>query len=171
MSIGTNSANIGDFIEITDVSCKELPNNTGATLYPQSQWIEFEPQQTPAVNSTLIAAGNNAPFEWGLLYQNITGHPVVQTVATTTGIASVATPLTNKAVAKVAGRIEFNDVIICSNGTLSTKDSTASYFASPTKIEIGGSADVGQDRIFGYIRRAAIFNSALSDANLQKVTS
>lgn len=71
---------------------------------------------------------------------------------------------------KMAGRFSLNSVQFCRSGTLGTEDTTATVPTAPTILRIGNVA-AGTSSPFNYIRRLAVFNSALSDAQLQTSTS
>jgi hypothetical protein len=70
---------------------------------------------------------------------------------------------------KHAGRFETNNVIGCRNGTLSTVD-TSVTLPTTTLMRVGANV-AGAGSFTGYIRRVAVFNSALSNAQLQTITS
>jgi len=69
---------------------------------------------------------------------------------------------------RLAGAFATNRVQSCRNGTLGTEDTVATVPATPVTIRIG-SVFATSVTTFAYIRRAAVFNTALSDANLQLV--
>jgi hypothetical protein len=73
------------------------------------------------------------------------------------------------AVTKVAGRCNTNSVQIARGGSLSTEDTVVTLPSTPTIFRVGATS-AATFQSFGYIRRLAIFNSALSDANLETVT-
>lgn len=72
---------------------------------------------------------------------------------------------------KAAGRIKTNDIRGALNGSVSAQDTSATLpAASPTVIRFGQQVG-GSAHSFGYLRRAAIWSRALSDAELQAVTT
>jgi len=81
-----------------------------------------------------------------------------------TGALAISTPY------KFAARFAANDVQGAKGGTLGAGDTGVTVPATPTIIRFGATP-AGTVNAFGYIRRAAIFNSALSDANLQAITA
>ena len=81
---------------------------------------------------------------------------------------TVAGALALNTVYKMAGRFAVNSVQFCRSGTLGTEDTSAAVPATPTSIAIGATS-TGIGLNFNYIRRLAVFNSALNDANLQLV--
>jgi hypothetical protein len=78
--------------------------------------------------------------------------------------ASVATGV----VSKGAGRFATNSIRSVLGGTLSAEDTTATTPASASRVQFG--AQFASSFSYGYIRRIAIFNSALTDAQLQTIT-
>jgi len=71
---------------------------------------------------------------------------------------------------KIAGAFTTNRVQMASSGTLGTEDTVATAPATPTTIRFGINAGASSP-VYGYIRRAAIFNTALTDAQLQAATA
>jgi hypothetical protein len=72
--------------------------------------------------------------------------------------------------ARAAARVGTNSGQVARGGTLASEDTSLTVPATPTAINIGsdpGSAFQG----FGYLRRAAIINSAVNDAGLQAMTT
>ena len=83
---------------------------------------------------------------------------------------TVAGALALNTVYKMAGRFAVNSVQFCRSGTLGTEDTSAAVPATPTSIVIGASS-TGIGINFNYIRRLAVFNTALADAALQRATT
>lgn len=71
---------------------------------------------------------------------------------------------------KVAGRFGANTIQVAQGGLLGTEDTTATAPATPNAISFGQSAS-GANPCYGYLRRLAIFSRALSDAELQALTT
>ena len=95
-------------------------------------------------------------------------------IMTDAGVAvanvTVAGALALNTVYKMAGRFAVNSVQFCRSGTLGTEDTLAAVPSTPTSIAIGAtSTGIGSN--FNYIRRLAVFNTALADAQLQAITS
>jgi hypothetical protein len=87
------------------------------------------------------------------------------------GDAAVAGAVAVGAITKSAGRIESNNVQAARAGTLATADTTASVpTSSPGTVRFG---DFGSAATYGfiYLRRAAIIPAALTDAQLQGITT
>lgn len=83
---------------------------------------------------------------------------------------TVAGALALNTVYKMAGRFAVNSVQFCRSGTLGTEDTLATVPSTPTSIAIGATS-TGIGLNFNYIRRLAVFNTALADAALQRATT
>jgi hypothetical protein len=70
---------------------------------------------------------------------------------------------------KGAGRFQTDNVIAAVFGTLSAADTTATMPAQPTTVRFGSRVSTNQP--FGYLRRVAIIPAALTDAQLQAITT
>ena len=142
---------------------------TAGVSYPASLWAQFERNADAGVVQH-IATLYNPVVTGSMMYVSAADAIAFQTLGTTGGICSGAT-VNTETVYKAAMRVLVDDVRGAMNGTLTSADVTASYPTAPTIIRFGENSDFGHQPLFGYIRRAAIFNSALSDANLQSVTT
>jgi hypothetical protein len=90
--------------------------------------------------------------------------------ATTTQANTSVSGATVGTTIKVAGRVASNDVQAAKNGTLATQDTLVTLPTTPTDMRVG--AENGNTNFcFGYIRRVAVVSSAVSDAQLQSMTS
>lgn len=89
---------------------------------------------------------------------------VAQASVTVAGALAIGTPY------KVAAAFNTNRVQVCFSGTLGTEDTSATLPTNPTLVRFGVNATLISPT-FAYLRRIAVFNSALSDANLQTITS
>jgi len=139
--------------------------------YPLSLFVEF----TRAVDTGLgaecyfnVDAGGNDRFRL-----NINSSDQGASFANAGGVTQfsdqVAGAIALDTVTKIAARVAANDARMARGGTLGTLDNTVTVPAAPTAIVFG--ADAGGNFGFGYVRRAAIFNTALIDATLQRVTA
>jgi hypothetical protein len=144
---------------------------TAGVSYPLSLWAEFERAvDTGAAAETMayLDAGDANNRTW--LYVSSTdlaaaltsSGGVQQTGLTVAGVLATSTPY------KAAVRVSTNSVQMARGGTLGTEDTVATNPTDPTFLRVGHGANLPS---FAYIRRIAIFNSALSDANLQTVTT
>ena len=159
---------------IDNVSVKAIPANTAA-LYPLSMWGEGD---LPSVSSTDRRM-------LGLYKTSIATDSVLMTVGPTgtgsvtsysasawNGQAVTAALITSNNVFKLAGRVNTNTQRACVNGTLGADDATVTLpVQNPDVLAIGIDPSGGGNGFFGYIRRAAVFNSALTDAQLQTVST
>jgi len=83
------------------------------------------------------------------------------------GLVSVAGAISTGVVTKVAARCAANSLIVAKSGTLSAEDTSVTVPATPNEIIFSGTANIP----FGYLRRAAIYASAKTDAQLQAMTN
>jgi hypothetical protein len=144
--------------------------------YPLSLWAELELSTINAASSqsalsASVSAANNNRSEINA-YNSGTTTPTgyVQT-ATLQAFISVGTTPSVGSTLKLALRAATNDVQFVRNGTLGTADTSATMPSAPTRLSVGINPAGAGDFTFGYIRRIAVFNSALTDAQLQTTTS
>jgi len=71
---------------------------------------------------------------------------------------------------RLAMRVAANSAQFVANGVLGTEDTAVTVPATPTLIRIG-TRESGNFQSYGYTRRLALFNSALTDAQLQTITT
>jgi hypothetical protein len=143
---------------------------TAGVSYPLSMFIEAEPQQTVSgayfLDLTDGAGNNQAVF-----YDNNPNlHHFVKSGGGAVVDQSQAYTI-GSSVFKAAARNALNDMRGAVNGTLKTADTVAALPAAITTIGIGYRVAANAQQMFGHIRRAAIFNSVLSDVQLQTVTT
>jgi hypothetical protein len=82
---------------------------------------------------------------------------------------TVAGAIATAAVTKGAARTALNSFNVANNGTAGTLDTAGALPSVCTSLEIGHSG--GTATFAGHIRRVAIFNAALTDAQLQAITT
>jgi hypothetical protein len=145
---------------------------TAGVSYPVSLWAEFERVVDTGANANLVYADDGSSNNFTRLIVGGDSDALVASMFSggadqgpSTSAATISTGLTVKG----SARFNTNSIRACLAGTLATEDTVATLAATPTTIYIG-SARFGQF-FFGYIRRAAIFNSALTDAQLTTTTS
>ena len=144
---------------------------TAGVSYPLSLWAEVEPGPAIPINRGMIGADTGSSAERGFMFLNngdMGTRVTARTESVTTGSTSYGDLNANQ-VNKVAVRFVLNDLRGASNGTLGTAANPAVQPANPTRITVGG--DGGSQIFWSYIRRAAVFNSALTDAQLTTTTS
>ena len=146
-------------------------SSTGAD-YPLTLWIEYEPSTILATGSTLLRLDEGTAAERALL--GLTAAALARVIVADGGVTqadlTVGSAVAVGTTYKHAARISTNSIQICRSGTLGTEDTVATMPATPSVIRFGA-GETGITQPFVYIRRAAIFNTALNDANLQTVTT
>lgn len=141
---------------------------TAGVSYPLTLWSEFERPQLNGSVDYLPGVNNGGAPNSAQMFITAAG-----LLRTTVDVASVrqadltiASPsVVANTVHKAAARAATNDIRSVLNATLSTADTLATMPPNPTSIDFAASP------LFGYLRRFAVINSALSDANLQTVTT
>lgn len=140
--------------------------------YPLSLFAEFERAVDTGGNEFLLHVDNASANERAALRVNSSDQLSSITVAggvqqsgeAVTGALALATTY------KGALRVATNDIKSARGGTLSSGDTSATNPSAPSVIRFG-SDNAPANQPFGYLRRAAIFPRALSDAELQAVTT
>jgi hypothetical protein len=149
---------------------------TAGVSYPLSLWAEWEATvsgtQSPAfVVLNLLASAANADNRSMLhAYQLSSAYLQVRSGGVTQMDNGAGGAITAGAVIRQAGRVSTNDGRMARNGTLSSQETSLTLPAvDPTIMRIG--SEQGNDAfVFAYIRRAAVFTTALTDAQLQTTT-
>jgi hypothetical protein len=140
---------------------------TAGVSYPASLWCEFERPQL-AGGSDYLPSLYNTGANTFLMFLTSAGllRTVVDAASVRQADFTIASPsATANTVHKAAARVATDNVRSVLNATLSAADTSATLPAAPTIYEISASP------LFGYIRRAAVFNSALTDAQLTASTT
>lgn len=161
--IPTTTASVtraADSLTITGVS---------GLAYPLSLYCEFGPAFLAAAAGVMLQADDGAINERAFL--NLTSGAATQCQQIVGG-AGQAAPSVAGAVAvgstyRAAARFGLNSVQMARGGTLATEDTSASVPATPTRITIGMSSTWANC----WIRRAAVFNRALGNSELQAVST
>jgi hypothetical protein len=144
---------------------------TAGVTYPLSMWVEFERAVDTGGLEAIIAIDN------GTTGKRFNLRVATNDRAEATAVAGGATQATDNisgsllvgTVYKFAGRLNTNSMQIARGGTLGSEDTLVTLPTTPTVLSVG--LRNSSEPLFGYIRRAAIFNSALTDAQLQTVTT
>ena len=141
--------------------------------FPTSMWAEaVRAVDTAGIELSLRADNGGATELITLSVSNTTD--LAQATMTAGGVSQanpqVAGETSVGVTYKVAGAYETNRVQACRSGILATVDTVATVPSAPTVLRFGSNSS-GAGQPFGYIRRAAVFNSALSNAQLQTITS
>ena len=166
LQVGTANGTVA----FDNISVKEVPAEQTA-LYPLSLWVEFE-REVDTGNDEYLLHVVNSGTERAFIFVGTSDNAGASSIVTAgnTGVATTAGTVAVGATHKIAGRIALNNTQVALAGTLATADTTADLPAKPTLLRIG-SFDATLRHPFGYIRRAAVIPSALSDAQLQAVTT
>ena len=139
--------------------------------YPLSLYAEWESAVDTAASRGVFWAGVS---DSNRTYLRLASNRTVRAVMTAGGAEQGAeNPGVTTAVGSVykqAGRSNTDDIKAAISGTLSAGDTTATKPSAPTKFCFGN-IEVGTEPFYGYLRRAAIFSRALSDAELQALTT
>ena len=140
--------------------------------YPLTLFAEFERVVDTGAQAIVLAplVDNN-----NRVLMNITAAADLLEIAVTSAGSGVAFPAVAGAVAvatvyKAAGRVETNNTNAARSGVLATNDTSCAMPTSPTTLYFGQGVGASGP-LFGYIRRAAIVNSAVNDAGLQSMTT
>jgi hypothetical protein len=142
--------------------------------YPISLFAEFEPAVLATANARLFTIGvantNSARLSLSSSTNLVRGQidsvsgGGAQMDVTIAGAVSVGTAY------KTALRTATNDSRHVRNGTLGTLDSSVTAPATPTSIVFGNDF-TGGEAAFSYLRRCALWTRALTDSELQSVTT
>ena len=141
---------------------------TANVSYPLSLWAEFERAVDTGDAEGLLLM--NASGSFSEIYIGSGDRFEGFNTGATTGSTNVTGTIALNTVTKGAVRFATNSVRSSRDGTLGTADTTATMPTTPTIMQIGIEAG-GATYNSGYIRRAAVFNSALTDAQLQTVST
>jgi len=145
---------------------------TAGVSYGLSLWAEFERVvDTGAVGAVFqIDAGSNN--DAARIEHNSSTPALARGLVVTGGVQQAlvsALTITLNQVTKMAQRVQTDSVNFARNTTLGNEDTSSTLPATPTTMRVGQTATGAWP--FGYIRRAAVFTTALTDAQLQTVTT
>ncbi len=145
---------------------------TGVTglEYPLSLFCEFERAVDTGTAEALV-----------YLYINGNNYSRLSVASTDAGQMSIsaggvtqanllsAATISVGAVSRLAGRVASNDARMALNGVLTSADASVTFPVGTIGLYFGADG-VGATPSFGYLRRTALFNRAISDAELQALT-
>jgi len=141
--------------------------------YPLSLFVEFTRASSTTGGETYLRLDDGTDNERALLGKvastNLARMIVVDGGVTQADV-TIAGALAVNTVYRIAGAAATNRVQICRNGTPGTEDTVATMPATPTALRFGVNTGTATQP-FSYFRRAAIFNTALTDAQLQAATA
>jgi len=140
--------------------------------YPLSLFVWIDRSSDSGIGSVFFEVDNNTNDERAAIVVNAADLPTASSTnaAVVQSSISIGSALATGVSSKAAGRYALNDMQAARDGALGTADTVATLPVTPTFIRFGEIASTGVPA-WGYIRRAAIFNSALADAALQAVTT
>jgi hypothetical protein len=141
---------------------------TAGVSYPLSLWAEIERAVDTGGDEEIlrVAFDGNERSSLSVRSTGDLARAIQRTGAADVADLTVGGALAVNVVHKMAARFALNSVRLACAGTLSTEDTVAAVPTNPVTLTIGQSGTP-----FGYIRRAAVFNSALTDAQLQTVST
>jgi hypothetical protein len=144
---------------------------TAGVSYPASLWAEYERAVDTGANESLVYVDDGSTNNFTRIIVSNADVLVasMNSGGASQGSSSSAATIPAGSTVKGSARFNTNSIRSCLAGTLATEDTVATLAATPTTIYIGN--DRSGQACFNYIRRWAVFNSALSDANLQTVTT
>ena len=149
-----------------------LTVSSPGVVYPLSLFVEMERSTDSGAGSVFFDVNDNTNNERATLQVSGGDLPTATLVdgGAVQSNLSIGSALAVGTVAKLAGRFATNDAQAARAGVLGTADTVATLPTTPTFIRFGDIASGGVPA-WGYIRRAAIFNTTLTDAQLQAITS
>jgi hypothetical protein len=144
---------------------------TAGVSYPLSLWAEWEMPVVTSASALAFQVDAGSNNERTYVYWSSGNVPTFGATAASSAQADIGigAAMTAGPAFKMAGRIATNDAQAARGGTLGTADTSVTLPTTPTTIRIGSHVSAAQG--FVYIRRAAVFNSALTDAQLTTTTS
>jgi hypothetical protein len=144
---------------------------TAGVSYPLSLWAEFERVVDTGAEEHIFQTDTGSNNDRALLY--VRSVDLAAAFAASNNVSqmdvSISGVLATGAVYQLAARFATDDGNAARDGNLGTVDTSVTVPATPNTVRFGQRIG-GTNQPFGYIRRAAIFNSALTDAQLQTTT-
>lgn len=148
---------------------------SGVTLaYPFSFWSEYHRIVDTGTTEIIIqansASGNTECSALRVVAADIADALTTNLTGLNQAFAGSAATVAVPSIVKIAGRFASNSVNVALDGVSATEDISVDLPADPTFINIGVRAnDLIQP--FNYIRRLAVLPSALSNTDLQTITT
>lgn len=145
---------------------------TPGVVYPMSLWVEYEVFAVQNAGSTLLRTDNGTNNERGAISLTVGNVPRFQvaTGGVSQGDIQIGSAVTVGSIYKHGAVAATNRIQAAVNGTLGTEDTVATMPTNPTTLRFGSNeSGVSQPGVF--IRRAAVFNSALTDTQLRAITN
>lgn len=163
--IPTESSSASRVVDIVTI-------NPCLVTHPMTIWAEFEKGYNVGVIQGVVAVLSTTAHS-SLLRVNTDEKVMAQmlTSGVSQGDSTSAGTTTAGGVYKLAGSFNTDRVQGCFDGVLTSADTLATLPTTPTTIIIGATSDTGGNNLRSYIRRLAIFDTALNDADLQTSTT
>lgn len=140
---------------------------TAGVDFPCTLWVEFERATDTGAAETYLQLFTDANNRVTISVSSADAlNGLTRTGGVQVGTAALGTVATGTF--KVASRFETNNYHAALDGVLGTPDTTGNAPSTPSAIHFGHQN--GANFCGNKIRRAAIFNTALSDADLQAAT-
>lgn len=137
--------------------------------YPLSLYSEWELSSNSTVQS-LFAATNAAGDNRHTHYINTTARAITFSGGVNQAQNLGSTPTAGTRY-KLASRCSVNSFQLAMGGALATEDTSGSVPTTPTNVVFGTEAVAGSNFAFAYLRRCALWTRALTDSELQTVTT
>jgi hypothetical protein len=143
---------------------------TAGVTYPCGLFAELERQGDTGAAEIIVQTDNGTDAQLIVLTIASTDQGRIQMAGGANAGSSFGNTVSVGVVTKLAGRGLLNDCRVAVAGTLGGVDTLADYPSAPTILRVGATAGATLFP-FAYVRRIAVFNSALTDAQLQTTTS
>jgi hypothetical protein len=145
---------------------------TAGVSYPLSLWAEFERSADTGGTELVMVVDDGDLSDYASM--TVDGTDLLNSVMVRASVSQGGSAVTGATAAltvyKGAVRFNTNSIMAARGGTLGLEDTVATLAATPTTIRLGAYAG-GINYSFQYLRKIAIFNSALTDAQLQTVST
>lgn len=140
--------------------------------FPMSLFVWFERSADAGIGQVFLEVDDNTNNERANILISAADIPTANMLdgGATQSTISIGSALAVGSTTKFAARFAVNNAQAARDNVLGTADVSATVPTIPTFIRFGENAPSGTPA-FGYIRRAAIFNTALADAALQRATT
>lgn len=139
--------------------------------YPATLFAEFERVVDTGGDERFLALSNTSADR---VYLRVLNTDNVNLFVGAGGVSQASESVTGSValgvLTKAAGRVATDDVKAARGGTLSTGDTSSTNPVAPNKINIG-TDETNLSALFGFIKRAAVWNGAFTDAQLQAVST
>jgi hypothetical protein len=144
---------------------------TAGVSYPLTLWAEITLNAASTLdgNGRIAVETRNTAADRAIIY-NINGDmgAFSNNNNNTESVSLVSGSLAANTISRMGFRVATDNFRFAKDNVLGATDTSGLVPATPNSIDFGNGGSLNQ--LFGHIRRAAIFNSALTDAQLQTVT-